>query len=182
MVNLFYGVLLAALAGVFFFSTFTLPAEQRGIDPRLYPQFISICLLFLSVSLAISGIKILLKRKAQDSGEKSLKASIIDIPSGEPSTGEGFGSIRRGYKSQERKKLKLPLALIGISLASFGYVSVIDIVGYLVATPPFIGVTMVLFGEKRIVRILLVSLLSSGLLYYLFRIIFRVPLPVSNLG
>jgi K+ transporter len=69
----------------------------------------------------------------------------------------------------------------GIFLSALGYVAIIDTVGYLVATPPFLALSMLFFGEKKVWRILVTSLVTTALLFGLFRIIFRVPLPVSSL-
>ncbi|HSV56190.1 MAG TPA: tripartite tricarboxylate transporter TctB family protein [Magnetospirillaceae bacterium] len=57
------------------------------------------------------------------------------------------------------------------------YALLMGIVGYLVATPPLVALTMVLFGERRVTRIVFVSLLTSVILFFLFRNVFRVPLP-----
>lgn len=151
--NILYGTITSILAVIFFVSTFTFPSEQRGLDPRAYPRFISICFFALSVGLILSGVK---------SGR-----------------GEEQGREKHGWRevffSPARKRIW------GIFLSSLGYVAIIDTVGYLVATPPFLALTMIFFGEKKVWKILATTLLTTALLFGVFRIIFRVPLPVSAL-
>ncbi len=89
---------------------------------------------------------------------------------------EGFmEGLKETFLSPARKRIW------GMFLVALGYVAIIDTVGYLVATPPFLVGSMVLFGERKVWRILLVSLVTTVVLFGLFRIIFRVPLPVSSL-
>ncbi len=152
--NILYGTSTAILAVVFFLSTFSLPSEQRGLDPRVYPRFVSLCFFALSVGLVTSSVR---SRKEKEK---------------EKEKGKGF---KEAFRSAALQRVG------GMFLVALGYVAIIDTVGYLVATPPFLAGSMVLFGERRVWRILLVSLLSTAILFWLFRIIFRVPLPVSSL-
>ena len=57
----------------------------------------------------------------------------------------------------------------------------IDKIGYLIATPVLIAGAMLIFNEKRWYRVLLVSVLTTLVLYILFRMVFRVPLPRNPL-
>jgi len=57
----------------------------------------------------------------------------------------------------------------------------LPITGYVVATPPFIAGIMLVFNEKRWYKIVATSIITTSLLYILFRIIFRVPLPRFSL-
>ncbi|WP_319416185.1 tripartite tricarboxylate transporter TctB family protein [Marispirochaeta aestuarii] len=84
---------------------------------------------------------------------------------------------------QEKKKLDSQFAArFGIfSAAGVLYVLLIDKIGYLIATPILIAATMLLFNEKRWFRVLMVSVLTTLILYMLFRMVFRVPLPRNPL-
>jgi hypothetical protein len=66
------------------------------------------------------------------------------------------------------------LAMLGIS---FIYTRILETVGYVAATPLFIAGAMVFFNEKRWKWIVIVSVATTVILYFLFRMIFRVPLP-----
>lgn len=70
------------------------------------------------------------------------------------------------------------LAMIGIS---FIYIRILETVGYVASTPLFIAGTMVCFNEKRWKWILIISVATTVILYFLFRMIFRVPLPRFSL-
>lgn len=68
----------------------------------------------------------------------------------------------------------------GILLA-FGYTRLLPIMGYVVATLPFIGGIMLIFKEKSRIRVATNSIVTTALLYVLFRIVFKVPLPRFDL-
>ncbi len=161
--NTLYGVLTALLAVAFFQYTFSFPSEQRGLDPRVYPRFISICFFALSVGLIITGIKAWRREIREVQGKQNLTTSGVQGGSEEP------------FLTPAKKRIG------SMFLVALGYVAIIDTVGYLVATPPFLAGSMVLFGERRVWRILIVSIVSTAILFWLFRMIFRVPLPVSSL-
>jgi len=161
-INTLYGVLTALLAVAFFQYSFSFPSEQRGLDPRVYPRFISICFFALSVGLIITGIKAW-RREKEERGKQKETTSGVQGGSQEP------------FLTPAKKRIG------SMFLVALGYVAVIDTVGYLLATLPFLAGSMVLFGERRVWRILMVSTVSTAILFWLFRVIFRVPLPVSSL-
>ncbi len=94
---------------------------------------------------------------------------------------QGALRIRSGTEAAEktlprgRTALKLAVLVAG----SLAYTAVLEAVGFVAATPPLTALGMYLFGERRPVRIAAVSLLASAILYFVFRGIFRVPLPRS---
>jgi putative tricarboxylic transport membrane protein len=73
------------------------------------------------------------------------------------------------------------IKLMLLTFLAFLYTRLITIVGYIVATPPFIVGNMLLFNEKRSIWIIVVSITTTVLLYILFRIIFKIPLPRFSL-
>jgi hypothetical protein len=68
-----------------------------------------------------------------------------------------------------------------MTILAFAYTRILPLTGYVITTPPFVAGTMLLFNEKRWGRILAVSAVTSGLLYVLFRMLFKVPLPRFDL-
>ncbi|UCF96672.1 MAG: tripartite tricarboxylate transporter TctB family protein [Spirochaetaceae bacterium] len=86
---------------------------------------------------------------------------------------------------EEKSKMKLDRAylfrFILIAVIGFLYTRIIRYTGYLVATPLFIAANMFTFEEKKWYRIVLVSIITTAILYGVFRMIFRVPLPRFNL-
>jgi len=62
-------------------------------------------------------------------------------------------------------------------IIAFLYTRILVSAGYVLATPLFIAGVMLLFNEKRWIWISTVSIITTILLYFLFRTCFRVPLP-----
>ena len=97
---------------------------------------------------------------------------------------QGITAARRS--SREKKltpiidKTFLIRLFLGI-LVGYAYTRLLPLTGYVVATPPFIAGIMLVFNEKRWLKIVATSIITTGLLYILFRIIFRVPLPRFSL-
>jgi putative tricarboxylic transport membrane protein len=78
----------------------------------------------------------------------------------------------------QEEKWGIPWQRFGILiLIAFAYTRILEEAGYILATPPLIAGVMILFNEKRWVRIAAVSIATTALLYILFRMVFRVPLP-----
>ncbi len=93
-----------------------------------------------------------------------------------------FQGINRMNKSKQTKteKIRLDITLkrIGILIIiAFIYTRILNLTGYLCTTPFFIAGVMVVFNERRWIWIGGVSIGTTVLLYFLFRFIFRVPLP-----
>jgi putative tricarboxylic transport membrane protein len=87
-------------------------------------------------------------------------------------------SRRRMVSETQEEKWGIPGRRFGILiLIAFVYTRVLEEASYLLATPPLIAGVMILFNEKRWVRIATVSIATTALLYILFRMVFKVPLP-----
>lgn len=98
----------------------------------------------------------------------------------------GIQGLLRTLRDRSSAPPTLPRGRTAVKLAVLvaagaAYTLVLEPVGYILATPVLITVTMVLFGERRPVRIAILSLAASAALYFLFRGVFRVPLPRSIL-
>ena len=65
----------------------------------------------------------------------------------------------------------LMIALSGL------YVNVVDIFGYIISTVVFLIATMFLFGERKILTMLLVGIIVPVLLYLIFYYLLQVQLP-----
>jgi hypothetical protein len=64
-----------------------------------------------------------------------------------------------------------------LTAAGFLYTRLIRYTGYVVATPLFIAAAMLVFAEKKWYRIIPISVGTTAVLYLVFRMVFRVPLP-----
>ena len=95
--------------------------------------------------------------------------------------------IAGSKKDSEQKKVQstiykvFTLKLLLMILLAFFYTRILPIAGYVVATPPLIAGNMLLFNEKRSIRIIAVSIITTVVLYVLFRMVFKIPLPRFNL-
>jgi putative tricarboxylic transport membrane protein len=97
---------------------------------------------------------------------------------------QGTLAVRKGLADEPAKltidKAFLTRLLCGM-LIGYIYTRLLPITGYVVATPPFIAGIMLVFNEKRMIRIGSYAIITTGVLYIFFRIIFKVPLPRFDL-
>jgi putative tricarboxylic transport membrane protein len=96
---------------------------------------------------------------------------------------QGFRERRQANGSEAKAERDRPFVRRFLLLAACGflYTRIIRVSGYLVATPLLIAASMLIFGERKWYRIVPVAGITTGLLYWLFRMIFRVPLPRFDL-
>jgi uncharacterized membrane protein len=144
-------IILMIISVVFFALTFKFPHQTVALAPTAFPRFVSVSLMILSFILLIQGVKGITKDNSLQKKEK-LKANNTFI-----------------------------FKLILIIFLAFLYTRFIAKIGFLYATPPFIAGNMLLFKEKRIIWILAVSIITTILLYYLFRMVFKIPIPRFSL-
>jgi putative tricarboxylic transport membrane protein len=97
---------------------------------------------------------------------------------------QGTLAVRKGLADEPAKptidKAILTRLLCGIFIG-YIYTQLLPIVGYVVATLPFIAGIMLVFNEKRMIRIGACTIITTSVLYICFRIIFKVPLPRFDL-
>lgn len=85
---------------------------------------------------------------------------------------------RKGKEREMEEKVSFPWKrFILMILIGFLYTRLLEVASYILATPFLIAGLMIIFYEKRWFWIIVVSLSITFLLYFLFRIIFKVPLP-----
>jgi len=145
--NIIFGVCLMVLAVVMYAFTFQFPEHTLAFSPKKFPRFVSICLFLLSALLVWQGI-----------GEQRKAA---------PPPGKSGAGVERAFL------MRLGIAI----LISYAYTRFLPLTGYVAATPFFIAGIMILFKERNWVKIAATSVITTGALYILFRIIFKVPLP-----
>jgi putative tricarboxylic transport membrane protein len=92
-----------------------------------------------------------------------------------------------GRKNSQQKEVnkkyyqEFTIKLLIMILLAFIYTRILPIVGYVLATPLLIAGNMLLFKEKRWLWVITVSLVTTFLLYALFRMVFKIPLPRFNI-
>jgi hypothetical protein len=146
------GAFLMALSAVFFVLTFDFPEQTLAFSPKIFPRFVSACLFLMSLLLVIQAVKALRKTKQEP---KPTSEKALD-------------------------KVYLMRLSSGL-IIGYAYTQILPLTGYIVATPLFIAGIMLVFNEKKWTKIAANSIVTSGLLYVLFRIIFKVPLPRLSL-
>ena len=92
---------------------------------------------------------------------------------------QGIGKQRKERPAKQREKIDRAYLLRFILLAAAGllYTRIIRYTGYVVATPLFVAAAMLVFAERKWYRIVLISAGTTAVLYLVFRMVFRVPLP-----
>ena len=148
------GAFLMALSVVSYILTYQFPHQTLAFSPKIFPRFVSVCLLIFSCVLLVQGITAVRK----SSWEKKLTLPI----------------------DKALSKAFLIRLFLGM-LIGYAYTRLLPLTGYVVATPPFIAGIMLVFNEKRWLKIVATSIITTSMLYILFRIIFRVPLPRFSL-
>jgi putative tricarboxylic transport membrane protein len=93
--------------------------------------------------------------------------------------GQGIRKQLKEQPAKARKKIDRAylLRFILLAVAGFFYTRLIRYTGYIVVTPLFVAAAMLIFAEKKWYRIVLVSAGTTAVLYLVFRMVFRVPLP-----
>jgi len=130
--------------------TYQFPKQTVALSPKVFPQFVSVCLFILSLVLLIQGVTGVKK----ESEQKKVKLALNNI---------------------------FLLKMLTMIILAFFYIRVLPLTGYKIATPLFLAGSMLLFNEKRWFMIVIVSIVATALLYILFRIVFKIPLPRFNL-
>ena len=129
--------------------TYQFPQQTVALSPKVFPQFVSVCLFILSLVLLIQGVTGVKK----ESEQKKVKLALNNI---------------------------FLLKMLTMIILAFFYIRVLPLTGYKIATPLFLAGSMLLFNEKRWFMIVIVSIVATALLYILFRIVFKIPLPRFN--
>ena len=162
--DIVFGIIFAVLSIIFYIGTLSFPKFSIGINPKVYPLIIIISTFALSVTLMVQGILKLKKEK---------------LPRATTKTSTEKSSSERSSTEVTLPRGKTALKLIVLAIVMLAYAIGFEPLGYIIATPLLMAFTMYLFGERKPLRIIAVSVLVSVTLYWIFRTVFRVPLPRS---
>ncbi len=161
-IDVICGLLAGAVSLLFYIGTLSFPDMSIGINPRAYPIVIIVAAFALSVLLIVQGA---MKMRREKASEKGLR-------------GEAEGAAEMAAaRTLPRGKTAWYLVILAVGMVL--YALTLEGLGYVIVTPFLTALTMYLFGERRPFRIILVSVLVSIVLYWVFRSVFRVPLPRS---
>ncbi|QHJ70111.1 tripartite tricarboxylate transporter TctB family protein [Planococcus halotolerans] len=173
--DVFSGVFLLIVSVVMFMATFSFKAlTTTFVGPAFMPQIISVTIAIFSLVIIASGFK-----KASDFKSGSQKDGLTEAAE-EKGTGE---EVHAGEFLEEKengyKAVLITLAAMAI------YIFLIPIIGFLITTTVYLFVQMLILCHKTKIRMVLfavISVVSSVLIYYLFRNVFFVMLPTGIIG
>jgi hypothetical protein len=154
MSDIICSALLLLLSVAFFVVTFSFPKLTIALSPTVFPRFVTVSLFILSSILMIQG----LRKRLTSHGEAAPSQPAVTLP-----------------------KRSFVIRFLLLAACALLYALLLEPAGFILVTPPFISGAMLIFGDRKWYRIVLVSLLGTAVLYVVFRIIFRVPLPRSPL-
>ncbi len=152
--EIYSAVFFVVFSLVYFIIAFTITVHSRATNARLVPQLAG-CLLFI-LSLI------------------NLRQSVVDRKLG----GTAAVQEKALQKSNYRHVL---LTLLFIAL----YIAGLSFLGFLISTVLFLCAQMLLLApqdKRKPVHIIAVSLVCTGIIYYLFQYTFHVTLPSGLLG
>ena len=91
-------------------------------------------------------------------------------------------AVATGVKAPEFNVDKKAASLFIAAVAmSFAYVLLVDTIGFLIMTPLLLIGLMVLFGERSIVKMLIIAAITTGCIWLLFTKVFMIFLPVGRI-
>jgi len=146
------GLLLFSLSAAMFALTFDFPEPSIALPPTYFPRFVTVCMAALAILLIVQSER---RPRPADAAPRLSPAAWIRQ-----------GSVLR---------------IVVMAAVGFVYTEVVDTLGFLVATGLFLAAAVLIFMERRWYVVLSVSVLGTSLLYGVFRMLFKVPLPRFDL-
>lgn len=183
--DLFVGVAMMALS-IFLIAVSTkFPHPNRGIGPGVYP--IVICSILLALGTA-QTIRSLVQTKGFPIPDINIKETIINPISQEKAKlDEKYGNENKKLKIKKdflyfvnSAKIVLNRPLVRVLLmvlVSYLFYKLLKIVGFLILAPIYLYSVLLLFGYKKKILGLVISLVLCTCVYFLFRRVFMVMLP-----
>ena len=160
--DLYASLFLLIVSIVMFIATYSIQAlTVSNIGADFAPRLVAIAIFALSLILLYNSIKQL--------KNPHMAVSIEEDEDEEEDTN----------KPMSKKSVIATVALL------VGYVALIPMIGFLLMTAVYLFLQMYLLAEKaqrNLVLFLVVSVVSSGVIYYCFKTIFHLRLPAGILG
>lgn len=160
--DVFSGIFLLIVSVIMFFTAYSFEALTVSlVGPAFMPQIIAIIMAIFSVVITLNGFK---KSKAV--------VKEIDVPV----------SAEEELIVTEKKSYKPVLISLGLMIA---YVALLPYIGFLIMTTVYIFLQMLILSHithRKLWLFLLISIITSATIYYLFRNVFYVMLPTGIIG
>ncbi len=152
--NVVFGFSLFVLSVLFYF--YVMPNNiqvPKNYSMLMGPRFLpSICV----IGLAVLSLFLIIEKPT--------------VSKEEPGDRENKGE-RKGGLTQDQWRMILCMAVTALSILFMGRIS------YIIVTIALIALIMVINGERKWKRLILIPGISTGMVYYVFFYLMRVPLP-----
>lgn len=162
--DVFSGFFLLIVSVIIFFTSFTFEALTTSlVGPAFMPQIIAVIMAIFSIIIAVSGFR------------KSKAVNKEAVPEEKVSNEEELIVT-------EKKSYKPVLITFGLMAA---YVVLMPYIGFLIMTVVYMFLQMLILSHvtnRKIWLFLLISVVISAAIYYLFRNVFYVMLPTGIIG
>lgn len=160
--DVFSGIFLLIVSVIMFFTAYSFEALTVSlVGPAFMPQIIAIIMAIFSVVITLNGFK---KSKAA--------VKEIDVPV----------SAEEELIVTEKKSYKPVLISLALMIT---YVALLPYIGFLIMTSVYIFLQMLILSHvthRKVWLFLLISIVTSATIYYLFRNVFYVMLPTGIIG
>ena len=127
---------------------------EKLADSSFLPTVVSYGLLGLGVLLIITSVPGLIKQNANEQPQET-----------------------RAEEAQDGKAKEHIPRIVLVAFIALGYFFLIKYIGYLIATILALAALLVIFGERRVWMVALLSVAGSGITYYIFNNLFYVRFP-----
>lgn len=162
--DVFSGFFLLIVSGIMFYTAYSFQAlTTTFVGPAFVPQIIAIIMAIFSIIIVVNGFR---KKKA------------VTDENIEPESAE----VNEELIVTEKKSYKPVIITLGLMVA---YIALIPYVGFLIMTAVYMFVQMLILSHvtnRRIWLFLIISVVTSAVIYYLFRNVFYVMLPTGIIG
>jgi len=163
------GTVLMALSIVMFVMTFNIEAlTDSRVGASFIPRIISVLIAIMSIPVIVTGFG----RRGGDKADKINSVSDSDETS-------------HSKTEEPLEKENSYIYVIVTIVLLFVYLYLIPIIGFLIATSAYLIIQMLIFSEwtiKNMRRYAVISIITSTIIYYVFRNAFYVMLPAGILG
>lgn len=160
--DVFSGLFLLIVSVIIFFTAFSFEALTTSrVGPAFMPQIIAIIMAVFSIIIAVNGFK---KSKAANE-ENDVVEPVKDK--------------EEELIVTEKKSYKPVLITLVLMIA---YIALLPYIGFLIMTAVYMFLQMLVLSHitnRKIWLFLLISVVTSAAIYYLFRNVFYVMLPTG---
>ena len=174
----YVSIVLLALAGLWTYLTFQIKAFSLpgAPGPRFFPLVVIAILVLISLQLLVSSFK-------KGSVPQPVKAKKQDAKTADIVASQQEASQPREGVCEEFEEPKpIPAKMVYSFIAIFLYVLLTGLIGFYVATVPFVFVSIKLIMDtKSWPKSIIATVLITGIVYLIFTVFFKLSLPSGSL-